>query len=531
MGKIWTKLTTTVAGGAMIIAAASLLSRLVGIVRESLLFSTYGAGDVLDAYYAAFKLPDLLFNIVVLGALSSSFVPIFVSTWQKDPARSFRVANTVLNDIIVVLIVLCVGMGVFADSVARFIAPGFTGEKMQLTVDLMRVMLVGVVFFGISNIASGILNSFKRFLAYGLAPIFYNVGIIIGILFLVPRYGPLGLGYGVVLGSILHSVVQVPSLIQVGYRYRWLFENRLKEVRDILRLLGPRTLGLAAAQVNLIVITNIASLLPVGSVAVFNAANNLQYVPVSLFGISLAIASFPVFSEAYAKKDTAKFIESVSNSMRRILFLTIPVSVGIILLRAQIVRVVLGHGNFDWEDTVLISQALGFFAISLFAQSIIPLLARSFYARHDTKTPVIISLFSVALNVVGSLTLPNLVINGEPLGIVGLVLAFSLANLINMVWLFAALHVQLGNLDDHRMMLSLTKIVVATFIMAIVVQVAKYTVAPIVNMQTTVGVATQAAGATIAGIGVYFLLAIWLHSEEIDIIRKKVTRIFGVLRS
>jgi len=313
----------------------------------------------------------------------------------------------------------------------------------------------------------------------------------------------------VVAGAFLHLVVQIPSVVKAGFRYRILVDWSLAGVKKIGKLMLPRALGLGVTQINQVVITAIASTLAVGSVAVFNLANNLQYFPISVFGVSLALSAFPVFSQAFTEKNKEKFILHFSQTFRRILFLIIPASLIILLLRAQIVRLVLGAGNFNWEDTILTAQTLGFFSLSLFAQSLIPVLARAFYAFQNTKTPVIISVISMIANVIGSLIFVHF------WGVYGLALAFSLASFVNMILLLIMLRIEIGELDDQRIINSTLKIIFLSLLMGLVIQGLKYLIAPQVNMQTFVGVFSQTAGSILGGLTVYLLLAALFRFEEV----------------
>ncbi|MGC9049219.1 MAG: lipid II flippase MurJ, partial [Patescibacteria group bacterium] len=238
-------LFNSVGGGAVIIAIFSILSRLVGLLRDRLLTSKFGAGEILDAYYAAFRLPDLVFNTLVLGALSSAFIPIFLEVWSKNKDEAWRVANSVLNILFTVIFFFAVVFSIFAPLFINLIVPGFRAEMKNLTIQLTRIILIGILFFTLSNVASGILNSFRRFFAYSLAPVMYNLGIIAGILFLVPWWGPIGLAWGVVFGSLLHYLVQLPSLYQTGYRWQGVFNYFHPAVKKIGLLMLPRCFGLA----------------------------------------------------------------------------------------------------------------------------------------------------------------------------------------------------------------------------------------------------------------------------------------------
>ncbi len=514
------KFQATIMGGAIIVGTASVISRLVGLLRDRLLASTFGAGDTLDVYYAAFRLPDFIFNILVLGALSSSFIPVFLDYWCREndslgrDRQAWKITNSVLNLMLISLI--CIGglLFILAPQLIDFIAPGFEPEKQAQTAVLTRIMLLSIVFFGLSNVVSGVLNSFRKFIAYSLAPIMYNFGIIFGIWVLVPKLGISGLAYGVVIGSLAHLLIQLPSVFKTGYHYRWILDTVNSGVRTIGKLMIPRAIGLAVVQINQLVINIIASTLRTGSVAVFNLANNLQSFPISVFGISLAISSFPVFSKAFAQKDTAGFVKHFSNTFRRVLFMIIPVSVLILLLRAQLVRLILGAGRFDWTDTILTAQTLGLFSISLFAQSLIPMLARSFFAFQNTKTPVIISIISMIFNVVLG------ILFSQRWGISGLALAFSLASIVNMLMLLAALRLKIGDLDDQNILRSTFKILVSSAALGLVVQRMKYFIAPLVDMQTFWGVFLQTAMAGLVGAMVYFVITLILQAPEIENIRQ-----------
>ncbi|MFA5070200.1 MAG: murein biosynthesis integral membrane protein MurJ [Patescibacteria group bacterium] len=518
--RIWHKLQTTVAGGAIIIAFASIVSRLLGLLRDRLFASTFGAGDILDSYYAAFRLPDLIFNVLVLGALSAAFIPVFLEYWQKDKEANFstkeawRIANSVLNIICLILLVLGLFFFIFATPITRLITPGFSPVKQAMTVDLTRIMLASIFIFGISNIFGSILNSFRKFLAFAFAPVMYNIGIIFGILLFYKWWGVEGLAWGVVVGAFLHLAIQVPSVLKTGFRYQWLFDFKHPGVRKMFRLILPRTFGLAVGQINQLVITVIASFLAAGSLAVFNLANNLQSFPINVIGVSLAIAAFPLMSEAFAARETDKFVVQFSVTLRRVLFLIIPASVLFILLRAQIVRVILGAGAFDWQDTYLTAQALGYFSLSLFAQSLIPMLARSFYAHQDTKTPVKISVVSLLINILGS------VILSRYMGILGLALSFSISNLVNMALLILVLRRRFGDLDDKKIINSTVRILLASFFMGGVIWLVKRFLVLGLNMQTFVGVLLEGVVAGAVGVLVYLAIAFIFHFDEISILRQ-----------
>ena len=516
--RISAKLNSTIAGGAMIIAFFSVCSRFLGLLRDHLLAGRFETGNVLDAYYAAFRLPDLIFNTLVLGALSVAFIPVFLEHWAKDKEKAWQIANAFLNLLVIILTALSIIFFIFTPQlISTVVAPGFDLAKKELTVSLTRIMLLSILFFGASNVVGSVLNSFKKFFAYSLAPVMYNFGIIIGILFLVPRFGNMGLGMGVVFGAFMHLIVQIPSLLKTGYKWRFIL-NFSPEVKKIIFLMGPRVFALAVNQVNKLVITIIASTLAAGTIAIYSLADNLQSFPIGIFGVSLAISAFPYFSETACNGDFKKFSDHFSITFRRILFLIIPSSILILLLRAQIVRLVLVSGVFSWQDTILTLDALGFFALSLFAQALIPLLARAFYAFQDTKTPVITSIISIAINICLALIL------GGKMGVAGLALAFSIASITNFILLFSILKLKLHLVRGRKIMLSLFKITVASLIMAIFVQLTKNFVGSIVDMRTFFGVLIQAGASIFIGVFSFLVIAFLLKCNEIKILKKVFSR-------
>lgn len=502
---------------AALIALSSLASRFLGIVRDRILAGQFGAGTTLDIYYAAFRIPDLIFNLLVLGALSAGFIPIFTSLIKDFKGgysdkngganpEAWGLANNILNILLLGLVVLSIFGIIWAGELTELITPGFDPEKQLLTTALTRVMFLSPLFLGISGILGGILQSFKRFLIYSLAPIFYNLGIIIGALYFVRFWGIYGLAWGVVLGAILHMAIQIPAVYQLGFRYRFKIFWRDKNTWKIGQMMVPRTLSLAIAQINLVVITIIASKLSSGSLTIFNFANNLQSFPIGIFGISFAIAAFPSLAEAAF--DREKLSARFSETMRQILFFIIPATVLIVSLRAQIIRVVLGTGEFSWRDTILTMDTLGFFAISLFAQATTPLLVRVFYARHNSATPFYLGLATVILNIVLSFWL------GAQLGVVGLALAFSIANILNLILLWGWLYVKVGSLDFANIVVASLKFIAAAIAAGLAAQLLKVPVSRFVDMTRFSGVFIQLVISVSAGLLVYAIFCYLLRSEE-----------------
>ena len=286
---------------------------------------------------------------MIVGALSAAFIPVFTELIsEKKEDEAWELSSGILSLQILLAGTVSIVLVLLAPWLMKMVTPGFTGAKMELTVTLTRIMFLSPILLGISGIIGGALVSFKKFLIYSLAPIFYNTGIIIGALFFVKPFGPAGLAWGVVLGALMHLLIQYPSVKFSGFSFKPMFFGAWKNpnVRRVLRLMIPRTLTIAVSQINFTIITIFASTLATGSLAIFNFANNIQSGPLGLFGISFAIAVFPTLSAFGAKKESAKFVSVFSRTFRQVLFFVIPLSMFLFVLRAQTVRVLLGTGKF-----------------------------------------------------------------------------------------------------------------------------------------------------------------------------------------
>lgn len=535
--KIFNSETKSITAAAVIIGAASLLSRLLGVVRDRVLAGEFGAGRTMDIYFAAFRLPDLIYNFLVLGALSAGFIPIFIHYLKSDKDDEWELASGVLNLVVVGIAILGVVLFFATPYLMPYLSPGFSAADQTTTVWMTRLMLLSPLFLGASAIFGGILQSLKRFFIYSLAPIFYNVGIIIGALFFTRWWGIYGLAVGVVLGAAMHMLIQLPAAIAAGFKYKAVLSWSNPGIRRIIKLTIPRTLGLVVGQINLFVMTIIASTLAVGSISTFTWANNLQSFLLGIFAVSFAIAAFPNLSAATATGDKEKFVSTFAQTARQILFFIIPLSVLFLVLRAQVVRVALGAGRFDWTATILTADTLAIFCFSLFAQSLIQLLARAFYARHDTWTPFLIGLFSAAANLAMALYLPRhpfTIFNLHIGGSVALAVAFSLDAIINAALLWVFLHIRVGNLQELKTLWSVIKISIATLGLGVTAQVLKFALEPYTGTGTFLGIATQGAIAGVGGLVVFAVISYLLRSDElmyfITSLRRKLIRAEAVVK-
>jgi putative peptidoglycan lipid II flippase len=517
---------TTVAGAALVISIAGIVSRLLGLARDRILASQFGAGDVLDIYYAAFRIPDLVYNLLVVGALSAAFIPVFTRLIaRKDKDEAFQLSSGVITLVAIAVASVSFLLVIFAPLVTKMIAPGFSPEKMNEVVRFTRIMFLSPFFLGISAVFGGILVSYKRFLIYSIAPIMYNIGIIVGALFFVRFWGPIGLAWGVVLGAFFHMLIQYPAAKKAGFIYSFSPLKSIcdKNVRKVIVLMIPRSLGMAVNQINLLIITIFASTLAAGSLAVFNFANNIQSVPLGLFGISFAVAAFPHLSGVADGGNKHEFVRIFSRTFRRIIFFVIPLSVCIFVLRAEIVRAILGAGQFDWEDTVRTLQVLGILSLSLFAQSLIPLLARSFYAICDTKIPFYIALVSEAINIL------LVIILIDRYQVVGLAIAFSVTSILNMILLLIVLRKRVGYLDDRKIISSVAKIGIASLAAGFVIQLVRYYLSNFISLDTLAEVLFQIIISGGVGVATFLLGCYYFEIDEFHDFKKSILlKIFGI---
>ena len=532
----------SISSASLILAVSYLASAFLGLFRDRLLAGTFGAGSELDVYYAAFTVPDFIALILIFGAISAAIIPIFSSYVIKDKKEAWEYVSSLFNVFLGFLIVVCVFLIIFSPFIISLSAPGFSGEKREMAVLLMRIMFLSPIILGASNMISGILQVFHRFLVTALAPVMYNIGIIIGILFFAPKLGISGLAWGVVLGGALHLAIQIPTFIFSGFKYRLSFNLRHEGVQKTIKLMAPRSMGLAAGQLNTIVITAIASTLMAGSIAVFNLANNLSAILVNTVALSLSTAVFPSMSMAFIEANEEKFLQKFSNAFRQTIFLVIPMSILILILRAQIVRVILGAGKFGWIDTKLTTACLGILAVSLFAQGLIFILSKTFYASHNTVIPAVISVATVIFNIILSLILIWLIkfsasfslfiqvffrLEGvENMGIVALALAFSVTAILECFLLLYMLYKKFPNLKIKEISDSLQKIIIASATTAVLTFLVRQWLGSSVSLQTFWGVFLQLVLSGTVGVAVYIIAAYILKSPEIKIVTDSFLRKF-----
>ncbi len=451
------------------VMVALLFSNLANLVSLILNATTFGTQADMDAFLAANRVSETLFVLMAGGALGSAFIPTFtglLTKGQRNPA--WKLASAIANLVLVILIIGAALAAVFAQPLVHYIlAPGFANQPGQeaLTVNLMRIMLPSAVIFGLSGLVMGILNSHQVFFIPALTPAMYRLGMIFGVLFLTPTMGIYGLAWGVLIGACLHLLLQLPSLFKLKGSYFPTFGLSMADVRQVGLLMLPRVFGVAVVQLNFWVNTHLASQMSEGSVTGITWGLTMMLMPQAIIAQSVAMAALPTFSAQYAVGKLDDLRNSVATSLRGILLLAIPASLGLILLRQPITALLLQYGKFTEASTQLISWALLWYAAGLVGHCVVEILARTFYAMHDTKTPVLIGAVAMGLNVLLSLVFTGLFQRWGWMPHGGLALANSLATGLEATALWVFMHRRLGGLEGPRVLKGSGQAVLATAVM------------------------------------------------------------------
>jgi len=543
--KLYGHQTQNISLAALILSIFSFLSFLLGLLRDRLLTGTFGVGNELDVYYTAFRIPDFIAMVLMTGAIGVAIIPIFTKNLVENKEKAFEYLSNLLNLSLLFLIIICLFLFIFAPNLISFIAPGFSGEKKEITTALTRIMLLSPILMGISNIISAVLRVFQRFLTTALAPVVYNLGSIIGIVFFVPRMGISGLSWGIVLGAFLHFLIQIPALFKVGYKIKNTFDFLNKDFLLTLKLTIPRAIGLAAAQINLVVVTIIGSTLIPGSVGIFSLANDLSLPIIGLVAVPFTIAVFPAMSLAFSKGDKKEMLLKFSSVFRQIVFLIIPISAICFIMRAHLVRVVFGAGRFDWSATKLTAACFGIFMLGLFAQGLIYLVSKAFYAMRNTRVPAIVSIVSVATTAVFSyffiwlLSFENvfsiflsgaLKIEGmQNLTVVGLPFAISLDAILQLLILLFFFKREVGDFHGKEILVSLGKVLSASLLTIFFTYFIRQILSSFMDMETFWEVFIQLSVAGGLGLLFYMLIAFILKSSEVIALKNLIISQTGFL--
>jgi putative peptidoglycan lipid II flippase len=386
---------------AYLLAFFALLSQILALIRDRIFAGTFGAGQTLDIYYSAFRIPDFIFVTVGSMVSISVLVPFIIKKLNisKEETQNF------IRSIFLFFSILIISTSIIAFFLIPFIAPNIfkgIGQYDEL-IKMSRILLLSPILLGLSNMVASITQVGKRFLVYALCPLFYNMGIILGVLFFYPIWGMYGLAYGVILGALMHLLIQTPFIIESGLFKIFPLKINFNEIKEVILISIPRTITLGMTQISIVVLLGLASLMEEGSITIFSFAMNLQTVPLAIVGVSYSIAAFPTLAKSFSLGNRDEFLGHIISGARHIIFWSIPISILFVVLRAQIVRTIYGAGEFTWASTKLTAATLAIFAVSVVAQSLVLLFIRGYYATGNTVKSLYSSVVTGISSVVFSL--------------------------------------------------------------------------------------------------------------------------------
>ena len=504
---------TNILSAAFVIMVAYAASGLLGLVRNRLLAATFFSGREaeLDVYFAAFVIPDTLFQLLVIGALSAAFIPVFSHELKKGEEAASRLASAAITVITIAFLVFITIIFLASKHFAFLIAPSLEPDKTVLLSQLLRIMLIAQIFFTLSGFLTAVIQSHQRFLIPALAPIAYNFGIITGIIVLTPSMGIFGAAIGVVIGSFLHLVIQIPLARKLGFRYRFSLDFRHPGVQEIRKLMPPRSLTLVIGQAERFIAVFIATALHAGSLTIFNFARQLYLLPVTLFGTAIGQASFPTLSAEIASEKREEFQKTVQSSLLQVLYLSLPAAVILLILRVPVVRIAFGARNFPWEATLLTGKTVALLSISIPTQSIVGVLTRAFYATHDTKTPLATGTISAITTAIISIVLTRVM----GFGVVGLALALSLASLLQAISLLILLNRKVKVMTPS-FLFPMGKMIVATMVTGVFLWLPMRLIDSfILDTTKTINLIILTTSVVAIGVLVYLNLSAVLHLEQL----------------
>ncbi len=534
---------------AYLLGLFAFFSQILALVRDRLLAGSFGAGSTLDVYYAAFRIPDFIFVSVASFVSVTVLIPFLADRINFEKEHNKENAQKFISDMFTVFIVVIIAITgiifLFVPLFSDWIAPGFSMEQKKEFILLTRILLASPILLGLSSLLGSVTQVYRKFFIYVGAPILYNIGIIIGILFFYPIFGLYGVAMGVILGALLHFLIQIPVVLAHGLMPKFSFHINFSEIKKVVFLSFPRTLTLSSNHITLVVLVALASLMIDGSISIFNFSFNLQSVPLSVIGVSYSIAAFPTLSRLFSKGDRKAFCENIVMASRHIIFWSIPAIVLFIVLRAQIVRTILGSGQFDWSDTRLTAASLAVFSVSILAQSLQLLFVRGYYAAGRTRVPLFVNIFSAISTIALGFFLVHIFQTSQLFkyfiesllriddiagsSVVMLPLAYSIGIIANagLLWVFFAR-------DFKEFSLSLERTFAHSFAASIIMGFVAYRFlvffSSIFDLDTFSGVFFQGFFAGIIGILVGILVMILLGNQEIaEIVYSIKHKIKGVV--
>ncbi|HHB90819.1 MAG TPA: murein biosynthesis integral membrane protein MurJ [Anaerolineae bacterium] len=499
----------------LIVAGSFFLAAGAGLARNIVIAQHFTIGPALDAYYAAFRIPDLLFTVVAGGALATAFIPVFADfVSQGDREGAWRLTSAITNLVVLVALVFAAVAAMFAQPlVEHIIAPGFSPAHQMETAGLMRIVLISTILFAISSVQGSALHGFKHFLLPALAPAVYPLGVIAGALWLTPIMGVRGLAVGAVLGAALHLGIKVPALLHFGFRWFPILGWQDPAVRRVGVLLGPRVLDLAVFQLTLVLMTNLASRLTAGSVSALEWGWDAMQLPETIIGTAFGLVAFPTLAELAAREDREGLKTTLAETTRAVVALTVPATAGLILLGRPALQMVYQRGAFDAAAIEAIYVALAFFALGLVGHATLELTARAFFAQKDTVTPLLVATLS------GGMTLAFGVLLMPWLGHGGLALGNSLATTLEVIILMLILRKRWGSVDGRSTFRTLARVSLATIFMALMMS---WTLSWVRDVTSTPWLEVLLGGAV--GLGSYVLASLILRERALTFLPAAVLK-------
>lgn len=527
---------------AILMGGFALLSQILALFRDRLLAHLFGASQTLDIYYAAFRIPDLLFAGIASFMSALVFIPILTKHAMESDTRAQKFLNDTFTVFFTLLVVIAIGMFIAVPALVPIFFKGFNAAAQGQLVTMTRILLLSPIFFGLANLLGSVTQMLNKFFAFAIAPVLYNVGIIMGAALFYPAFGMVGLAWGVVFGAFLNFFIHFFVSSRNGFGLTFSLRPSFLDLWEVIRVALPRTLGLTANQLALFALVAFAAKMEPGSVTVFNFAFNLQSVPLAVIGVSYATAAFPGLSKHFAGDDIQKFVEQITQTSRHIIFWSLPVLILFIVLRAQIVRTILGSGSFGWAATRLTAAGLAIFAVSVIAQSLGLLFMRGFHATGNNSVPLTVNAFSATIIVLGgyglsaayahSILFQNFIAALLRVdGIAGarvlmLPLAYTIGMLINITVLIYLFQKRFGKFFLAALRETLVYCSFASLVAGLVAYEFLEVLGLHLNLNTLQGIFLQGLGAGIVGIITWWLILEISGNEDIREVRHALGRKF-----
>ena len=491
-----------IGGATFLVTITILFSNVLGLLRDRIIAIHFGTSSATDIYNASFLIPDTLFNLFIAGALAAAFVPVFTEYLEKDKIAAQKIANTLLNAAMITIGLLSIVALIFMKQIISVVFPQSSIEIQTQIVSMTRLMLSSALIFTISNCIGNVLMCYKHFFAYSISPLLYNLGIILGVIFLQDKIGIYSAAVGVIGGGVLHCAIRLIDIRATEYKYKFEMDLKHPGFKKIIKLMIPRAIGIVSTQINIFLFTAIGIQLTIGGVAAFNFARNIQSVAVTLFGMAFSTAIFPYLTSSISKGDKAEFTNQIQKTIQRILFFTIPSMVGIMLLSRNSIELILSGGAFNQKSIDLTAIILFYFAISIPLESLSHILSRAFYAVKDTKTPMFIYIGTTIITAICTIYI------APKLGIEWFSIGFTLGYLFYVIANAILLKRHLQNFHKKKFFISLLKITIASASMAIVIFASE----PLRNI---LPIKIADAAIIILGATIFFITSYFLKCEEI----------------